>query len=143
MATTTEKDKPADYEGEKTLTEDGKKIVEEGEVEGVNTEIAAIMAKHKPNPWGKGHLQLYALAAVCFLNSTMSGRNPCRIALGKDLICQRFRWIAYGFHQRLGKLYQLLQSPKQGNCQHRNRVFNLSNRSNVRCPLRLDCGLAR
>ncbi|KAF9729489.1 hypothetical protein PMIN06_011036 [Paraphaeosphaeria minitans] len=61
------------YYGEKSLTEDGRKIVEETEIEGVNASFAAIMAKHKPNPWGKGHLQLYALAAVCFLNSTMSG----------------------------------------------------------------------
>lgn len=63
-----------EYLTEKRLTEDGKKIVEEDEVEGVNTTFASIMAKHKPNPWGKGHLQLYALATVCFLNSTMSGR---------------------------------------------------------------------
>jgi len=35
--------------------------------------FATIMATQKPNPWGRGHLQLYALAAVCFLNSTMSG----------------------------------------------------------------------
>ena len=67
----------ATYVGEKTLTEDGKKIVEEGEAEGVNPTFATIMAKHKPNPWGKGHLQLYALAMVCFLNSTMSGGSSC------------------------------------------------------------------
>jgi hypothetical protein len=64
----------AEYAGEKILTEDGRKIVEETEVEGVNTSFATIMAKHKPNPWGKGHLRLYALAAICFLNSTMSGK---------------------------------------------------------------------
>ncbi|KAF2735853.1 lactose permease [Polyplosphaeria fusca] len=55
------------------MTEDGKKIVEENEVKGVNTEFATIMAMHKPNPWGKGHIKLYILACVCFLNSTMSG----------------------------------------------------------------------
>ncbi|KAF2117246.1 sugar transporter [Lophiotrema nucula] len=55
------------------MTEDGKKIVDEGEVEGVNPTFATIMAKHRPNPWGKGHLMLYALASICFLNSTMSG----------------------------------------------------------------------
>src|SRR5262245_52146719 len=65
--------KSSEYVGEKTLTEDGKKIVEEEEVDAVNPSFATIMAKHKPNPWGKGHLQLYALATVCFLNSTMSG----------------------------------------------------------------------
>ncbi|KAF1953244.1 lactose permease [Byssothecium circinans] len=65
--------KNAEFVGEKTLTEDGRKIVEETEVEGVNATFAAIMAKHKPNQWGKGHLKLYVLAAVCFLNSTMSG----------------------------------------------------------------------
>ncbi|KAF2870057.1 lactose permease [Massariosphaeria phaeospora] len=70
----TEKDaKSAEHVGERALTEDGKKIVEESEVEGVNTAFATIMAKHKPNQWGKGHLQLYLLASVCFLNSTMSG----------------------------------------------------------------------
>ena len=62
------------YTGEKMLTEDGKKIVEENEVEGVNASFANIMKNHRPNPWGKGHLQLYALATVCFLNSTMSGK---------------------------------------------------------------------
>jgi hypothetical protein len=64
----------AEYMGEKTLTEDGRKIVGESEVEAVNPSFATIMANHKPNPWGKGHLQLYALSAVCFLNSTMSGQ---------------------------------------------------------------------
>lgn len=63
----------AEFVGERTLTEDGRKIVEEEEVEAVNPSFANIMAKHKPNPWGKGHLQLYALATICFLNSTMSG----------------------------------------------------------------------
>lgn len=64
----------AEYMGEKALTEDGRKIVEESEVEAVNPSFATIMSKRKPNPWGKGHLQLYALAAICFLNSTMSGQ---------------------------------------------------------------------
>ena len=50
-------------------------LVEEEEVESVNPSFATIMAKHKPNPWGKGHLQLYALATICFLNSTMSGMS--------------------------------------------------------------------
>jgi hypothetical protein len=69
--------KSLEYFGEKTLTEDGKKIIAEDEVEGVNPTFATIMAKHKPDPWGKGHLQLYALATICFLNSTMSGiYNP-------------------------------------------------------------------
>ncbi|KAK8070292.1 hypothetical protein PG994_006908 [Apiospora phragmitis] len=59
--------------GERALTDDGEKVLEEGEVEPVNTAFAMIMEKHKPNPWGKGHIQLYMLATVCFLNSTMSG----------------------------------------------------------------------
>ncbi|KAK8015399.1 hypothetical protein PG990_008695 [Apiospora arundinis] len=63
----------AAHRGEHALTEDGKKILEEGDVEGVNTAFAMIMEKHKPNPWGKGHIQLYLLATICFLNSTMSG----------------------------------------------------------------------
>lgn len=67
--------KAEEYVGEKSLTEDGKKIVEEEIVEGVNPTYAAIMAKHKPNPWGKGHLALYALSTICFLNSTMSGKT--------------------------------------------------------------------
>lgn len=66
------------YNGEKILTEDGHKIIEEDEIRGVNPTFAAIMAKHKPNPWGKGHLQLYALATICFLNSTMSGKRTSR-----------------------------------------------------------------
>lgn len=68
-----EKDAKAEFVGEKSLTEDGKKIVEENEVEAVNPSFATIMEKHKPNPWGSGHLKLYALSLVCFLNSTMSG----------------------------------------------------------------------
>jgi hypothetical protein len=64
------------FMGEKQLTEDGHKIIEEGEVEGVNPTFTAIMATHKPNQWGKGHLQLYGLCAVIFLNSTMSGMVP-------------------------------------------------------------------
>ncbi|KAK8040263.1 general substrate transporter [Apiospora marii] len=63
----------AGHAAERALDDDGKKILEEDEVEGVNTAFAMIMEKHKPNPWGKGHLQLYMLATVCFLNSTMSG----------------------------------------------------------------------
>lgn len=65
----------AAYDGEKTLTEDSRKIVEETELEAVNASFANIMQNHKPNPWGKGHLQLYALAVICFLNSTMSGKS--------------------------------------------------------------------
>lgn len=63
------------HAGERSLNEDCKKILEEGEVEGVNTAFAMIMEKHKPDPWGKGHVQLYMLATVCFLNSTMSGAS--------------------------------------------------------------------
>ncbi|KAF2472596.1 sugar transporter [Lindgomyces ingoldianus] len=63
----------ARHMSEKELTEDGRKILEEGETFGVNPTFAAIMVKHKPNPWGKGHLMLYLLCTVCFLNSTMSG----------------------------------------------------------------------
>ncbi|KAF2260656.1 sugar transporter [Lojkania enalia] len=57
----------------RVITEGGKRVVEEGEAEGLNPTFATILAKHKPNPWGKGCLQLYLLATVCFLNSTMSG----------------------------------------------------------------------
>lgn len=35
--------------------------------------FATIMERHKPSPWGSGHLKLYLLSALCFLNSTMSG----------------------------------------------------------------------
>lgn len=38
-----------------------------------NSTFLNIMQKHKPDPWGRGHLKLYLLASVCFLNSTMSG----------------------------------------------------------------------
>ncbi|CAG8957269.1 hypothetical protein HYFRA_00010691 [Hymenoscyphus fraxineus] len=68
-----EKATHSEYVGEKKLTEDGKKVIEEEEVEGVNTMMASIMAKHKPDPWGKGHLALYALSTICFLSSTMQG----------------------------------------------------------------------
>lgn len=39
----------------------------------VGLTFAVIMERHKPDPWGPGHLKLYLLAALCFLNSTMSG----------------------------------------------------------------------
>ena len=39
----------------------------------VGPAFAIIMERHKPNPWGPGHLKLYLLATLCFLNSTMSG----------------------------------------------------------------------
>ncbi|KAK8044032.1 sugar transporter [Apiospora rasikravindrae] len=61
------------HAGDFALSDDGKKVLEEGEIEGVNTAFAMVMEKHKPDPWGKGHIQLYILATVCFLNSTMSG----------------------------------------------------------------------
>ena len=67
--------KNEEFVGEKQLTDDGRKVIDEKEVEGVNASLAAVMVKHAPNPWGKGHIQLYILASVCFLNSTMSGRN--------------------------------------------------------------------
>jgi hypothetical protein len=71
----------AAFAGEKQLSEDGNKIVVESEVEAVNPTFTAIMTTHKPNQWGKGHLQLYGLCAVIFLNSTMSGMflSPCRV----------------------------------------------------------------
>lgn len=78
--TSTQNTATAMYGGEKTLTEDGRKIVEEKEVEGVNASFANIMANHRPNPWGKGHLQLYALATICFLNSTMSGTSSSHMS---------------------------------------------------------------
>lgn len=62
-----------EYVGEKKLTDDGRKIVEEKEMEAVNASFATIMANHRPNPWGKGYITLYMLASICFLNSTMSG----------------------------------------------------------------------
>ena len=85
----------AAFAGEKQLTEDGNKIIEETAVEGVNPTFAAIMATHKPNQWGKGHLQLYGLCAVIFLNSTMSGMflSPyqCESCMnGSDSMCQGF-----------------------------------------------------
>ena len=34
---------------------------------------AAIMAQHKPDPWGPGYIRLYMVAGSVFLCSTMSG----------------------------------------------------------------------
>jgi hypothetical protein len=80
MATTDTK--AAEFKGEKALTEDGKKIMAEEVIESVNPTFATIMAKHKPNPWGKGHLALYALSTICFLNSTMSGKRILQSSFG-------------------------------------------------------------
>lgn len=73
MASKEETATKMEYEGERRMSADGKKVIEEGETSGVNPTFAAIMAQNKPNPWGRGHLMLYVLCTVCFLNSTMSG----------------------------------------------------------------------
>ena len=128
--------------GEKTLTEDGRKIVEEEEVEAVNPSFATIMAKHKPNPWGKGHLQLYALAAICFLNSTMSGSLYLSLLIA-FLTLVRFRWLAHGQHQRSPKLYQIFWPSTDWYSIDRNRFCNLPDRADVRRTVRLGGRLAR
>ena len=51
------------------------KVLETQEYEGVNVDMAEVMAKHAPNPWGKGYLKLYALVGLMFLNSTMNGMS--------------------------------------------------------------------
>lgn len=65
--------KAKEYVDEKDISKDKRQAVVEGEIGGANLAFATIMANDKPNPWGKGHLKLYLLATVCFLNSTMSG----------------------------------------------------------------------
>ena len=89
-----------EYVGEKKLTDDGAKILEENEVEGVNPTLASIIAKNKPNPWGRGHLQLYALATVVRIHSSIlfpvSQRNDCN----------RFAWTWLTVHCLLVLLEQ-------------------------------------
>lgn len=51
------------------------KVLETKEYEGVNLDMAEIMANNAPNPFGPGYLKLYALVALLFLNSTMNGRS--------------------------------------------------------------------
>lgn len=58
----------------KMTQEEDVKVLDVQEYEGVNPTFAAVMANHKPNPFGPGYLKLYALCLVCFLNSTMMGR---------------------------------------------------------------------
>lgn len=43
------------------------------DMKGVSKTYAEIMAEHKPNPFGAGHIKLYLMCAVLFLNSTMNG----------------------------------------------------------------------
>jgi hypothetical protein len=44
-----------------------------------NPKLAAILETHKPNPWGKGYLRLYAFSALLFLCSTMNGKLPSKL----------------------------------------------------------------
>ncbi|KAK5953182.1 hypothetical protein OHC33_005750 [Knufia fluminis] len=43
------------------------------DMKGVNPTYAEIMADSAPNPWGAGHIKMYCLASVLFLNATMNG----------------------------------------------------------------------
>jgi hypothetical protein len=51
------------------------KVIETKHYEGVNVDMAEIMAKHAPDPFGRGYLKLYAMVALIFLNSTMNGKS--------------------------------------------------------------------
>lgn len=44
------------------------------DMKGVNPTYAEIMADSAPNPWGAGHIKMYCLASVLFLNATMNGK---------------------------------------------------------------------
>jgi MFS family permease len=63
-----------DGDNTKNPVDEDVKVVSVDEYEGVNTTFAAVMAKHKPNPFGHGYLKLYGLCLILFLNSTMSGK---------------------------------------------------------------------
>ena len=45
----------------------------ENEIKARNAEYAAAISENKPNPWGRGYLQMYAFCFVLYLCSTMNG----------------------------------------------------------------------
>ena len=65
-----------------------------------------------PNPWGRGHLQLYGACLIIYLCSTMNGIS---ILASNDQIYllvltghQRLLWFAHGLHQRYSRVSRVL-----------------------------------
>jgi MFS family permease len=55
------------------LTATGFAKKNETEIKARNVEYAAAISENKPNPWGRGYLQMYAFCFVLYLCSTMNG----------------------------------------------------------------------
>ena len=47
-----------------------------------NPQLAAILQTDKPNPWGRGYLQLYGVCFLVFFCSTMNGKESNLLATG-------------------------------------------------------------
>ena len=52
---------------------DMKTVKEETEITVANADFAAAIGQNVPNPWGKGHLNLYCCCLLVYLVSTMIG----------------------------------------------------------------------
>ena len=52
-----------------------KEVIEDKTVTVANADFAGAVGENKPNPWGKGHLQLYAFSLLVYLVSTMNGAS--------------------------------------------------------------------
>ena len=48
-----------------------------------NPRLAAVLESNKPNPWGKGYVELYGICFLIFLCSTMNG------AIGDTTVTER------------------------------------------------------
>lgn len=50
-------------------------VVSESTMKVQNPRLATILETDKPNPWGKGYLELYGVCLLMFLCSTMNVRR--------------------------------------------------------------------
>ena len=57
------------------------KVIEAKEYEGVNLDMAQVMADNEPDPFGPGYKRLYAMVACLFLCSTMNGAYQSMLPL--------------------------------------------------------------
>lgn len=75
---------------------DGVHKIDESETTAKNADFAAVVA-NRPNPWGRGHLQLYCMCFIVYLTSTMNGMIPQSVLSDwSDLRGSRIRWLVDG-----------------------------------------------
>ena len=56
-----------------TIKDGFKGVIDEKTLNVANADFAAAIGQNKPNPFGKGHLQLYLCCLLVYLVSTMNG----------------------------------------------------------------------